>query len=200
MYVHMRNKLTGEFRDVEPDTQEFYDLRAQVTPSGQTMWEQTNVAHAEAVKERAATGDLLEEDLGHEAQDELRPEALRLSDEGVAPEQNPHLTLTPGEIEAGLTPRQKLEDLEAQFEERVLGKRRQIFSQAADAIADERREPQAQQEAQGQLARAGGSDDRDNVPRPDASQQSGSGTGSPATAGSAKSAPSPQSTPGGGDQ
>lgn len=162
MSIYLRNKATGEIREVEPDSSEFRELQKQVTPAGLTMWEQTHFAHAEAIKDRAAYGELQEEDLGHEAQDELRFEALKLADEGVGPEVNPHLQLTPGEVEMGMTPESKLADLEAQYS-RSRGVRQRVFDQSADAISDERKE---RHPPTGEVisARAGGSDDRENAP------------------------------------
>jgi hypothetical protein len=162
MGVYMRNKATGEIRDVEPESAEFKDLRQEVTSAGLPMWEQTNEAHAAAVQERAAYGELEPEDLGHEHQDELY-EALRVNASGVEPEKNPHLALTPGEIEQGLTPAQKLKDLEQQFEQRI-GRVAPVFEKAADTIAEERKQRPAKQPAKGQSARAGGSDDREGAP------------------------------------
>jgi hypothetical protein len=130
------------------------------------MWEQTNVAHAQAVKERAAYGELLEEDLGHDDQDKLRFAALELDAEGVAPEANPHLMLSPGEVEMGLTPQQKLQDLKDQYNAKKYGKRNAIFEEASDRIADERKERPADQEPGIMSARAGGSDDRSDAPHP----------------------------------
>lgn len=166
MRVYMRNKVTGEIKDVEADSSEFRELVAAVTAQGLPAWEQTSYAHADGVKERAKYGELNEEDLGTEAQDELRFKALELAAEGVAPEQNPHLQLTPGEIEAGLTPEQKQKDLEAQYSEGLVAARAGVFADSADNIAEEREEREAPPQSKGQLARAGGSDEREGVPMP----------------------------------
>lgn len=164
MGVYMRNKASGEIRDVESDSQEFRDLQAEVTSNGLPMWEQTSHPHADAIRSRAEEDALQEEDLGHVAQDELRFEAMRLNDQGVAPEANPHLALTPAEIEAGLTPQSKLQDLEEMYDERV-GKRRAIFNEAAEVhVPKDERKPAPTGE--GASARAGGSDTRSEAPLP----------------------------------
>lgn len=164
MRLYLRNKMSGEIRDVEADSPEFEDLKKEVTPGGLSMWEQTNIAHASAVKERAAHGELLEEDLGHEDQDKLRYAALQLDLEGVAPESNPHLALTPGEIEAGLTPSDKLHDLQQMYDMNRVRGVGAVYDDAADRIADERVDRESAQPARGQSARAGGSDDREGTP------------------------------------
>src|SRR3974390_401629 len=175
--VYMRNKTSGEIRDVESDSSEFRDLQKEVTSLGQPMWEQTNIAHAEAIKERASTGNLFEEDLGSDDQDALRFEALKLAAEGVAPEANPHLFLTPGEIEAGLTPAQKQADLAAMYSERT-GRSADIFSEAAGRIHGGESESQDAPELAGQhSAMAGGSDDREDAPMRGAFASSGGGDG-----------------------
>src|ERR1700747_1984544 len=102
MRLYMRNKVTAEIRDVEADSAEFHGLQAEVTSMGLPAWEQTSYAHTESVKDRALHGRLREEDLGTKAQEELRFKALELAASGITPEQNPHLQLSPGEVEAGL--------------------------------------------------------------------------------------------------
>lgn len=198
MRVYMRNKGSGEIRDVEADSEEFFGLQKQVTTVGLPMWEQTSYAHANAVKGRAAEDALLEEDLGTDAQDELRYEALRLNDDGIAPEANPHLALSPGEIEQGLTPEDKLHDLEQQYEDSVR-RRRGILRSSAESIADGDVQNRGTTQSRGQSARAGGSDERDGAPPTGvAPDESGSGEGqpppprTPATAGAG-------STSGGGE-
>lgn len=165
MRLYLRNKATGEIRDVEADSAEFEKMKREVISNGLPMWEQTSLPHADAIKERAKYGELLEEDLGHEDQDNLRFAALELDSAGVAPEVNPHLMLTPGEIEQGLTPEQKLADLKDQYHTAKYGHRTAIMEAAADRISDERAQRQATPTKQ-TSARAGGSDDRTDAPNP----------------------------------
>ncbi len=134
MSVYMRNKASGEIREVAPDSEEFRELRAQVTPAGLSMWEQTSFPHADAIKTRADNDELLDHDLGHEDQERIRYAALELDAAGVAAENNPHLALTPGELEEGLTPEGKLEDLR-QMSGASRAKRAEIFSDAASRVA-----------------------------------------------------------------
>lgn len=196
MPVYMRNKANGEIRETEVDSQEFRTLQREVTSTGLPMWEQTSLPHGEAIKERAKYGELLEEDLGHEQQNELRYAALQLDDEGIAPERNPHLALSPGEIEQGLTPEQKLEDLRDQFNARVLGKRAELFGDARQRIAGDDLEDGDQRPGMaGQTsALAGGSDDRPNAP-----QRGDSATGS-GDAGEGDAGDGDAGDQGGGDQ
>lgn len=163
MIVQMRNKTTGEFRDVEADGPEFQTLSAEVNASGQSAWEQSSYAHAAAVAERAKYGELDEADLGDEHQAQLTHAAILLDAEGVAPEVNPHLALTPGEIENGMTPESKLADLKQMYAESA-GGRQAILDDAAAVHTDETAERQPSQQAKGLRARAGGSDDRDPPP------------------------------------
>jgi len=164
MQTYFRDKWTGEIKEVEQDGQEMRALKAAVGPDGFPRWEQTSFAHADAIKERAAVGAPDEPDLGFEHQNKLRGLGNpTLSDAGVGPEVNPHLALTPGEIEAGLTPQQKASDLSEQFSSTV-AEREGVFDEASDLIADERKDPPQSQPARGQTARAGGSDTREGAP------------------------------------
>jgi hypothetical protein len=166
----MRNKTTGEFRDV--DESEFKDLVQEVTPDGFPRWEQTSYPHRDAVEDRATYGELLEEDLGKDAKELLKHEALVLDAEGVGPEHNPHLQLSPGEIEEGLTPEDKLEQLRQQYASSV-PRREEIMAKSAEKIVGQ--EPKSRRSSvptKGLKARAGGSDDRVNVPKADASDKS----------------------------
>lgn len=180
--VYMRNKQSGEIRDVDPDSKEFHELQGQVTALGQSMWEQTSFAHAAAIKDRAKFGELKDEDLGTDDQDGIRFAALKLHAEGVGIEENPHLELSPGEIENGLTRESKLEDLKQQFHSAVAKIRGSVVGEASDRIADEREErPQAKANPAAS-ARAGGSDDRTNAPAPGHGAPGGGGSGSSGTA------------------
>lgn len=164
MQTYFRNKATGEIREVEQDGSEMRALKREIGPNGFPAWEQTSYEHVGAVKERAAVGAPDETDLGYEHQNRLRELGNpTLSDAGVGPELNPHLALTPGEIENGLTPQQKQADLSEQFSETV-GDRAGVFDEAADLLADERKDPPQSQPARGQSARAGGSDTREGAP------------------------------------
>lgn len=160
---HYRNKRTGEFRDVEADSAEQFSMQREVGPDGRPVWEQTGFHHAQAVKVRAAHGELEEPDLGEEHKDALTSPAL-VPDAG--PEFAPHLALTPGEIESGQTPEQKTKDLAAMFATDETSNRHEVLETAADTIADERIE-KAQQQAGRLRSRAGGSEDYDENPRGD---------------------------------
>lgn len=189
MQAYYRNKQTGEIKLVEQDSAEMFELQEKVGPDGESAWEQTSAAHAADLKERAKFGELNEPDLGKEHQDALRETEAALAVD-VGAEKNPWENLTPGEIEAGLTPDQKQDDLRAQYDQDVDEKRAGVFESAADGIADEREKRPAAQQAKGLRARAGGSDERDNVPvadaksadkaeeKPKPSQQSGQASGS----------------------
>lgn len=164
-HVYLRNKVTGEIRDVEADSDEFRELQAAVTSRGLGAWEQTSLPHVEDIRDRARTGNLREEDLGLEAAEQLRYEALKLAAEGVEAHNNPHLRLTPGEIEGGLTPQQKAKDLMAQYEDKLSGARRRILMDAAQSHLEDGEEIEEPTGGdKGQLARAGGSDEREGVP------------------------------------
>lgn len=193
MRLYLRNKMTGEIRDVEADSDEFRDVVKQVTPGGLPMWEQTNYPHVEGIKDRAAYGELNDEDLGAEQQEELRHSALLLDAKGVKPEENPHLQLTPAEIEMGMTPRSKLSELQQMYDDQRIGARQAVIDRASDHIADERKERESAVASKGQSARAGGTDERFNPSGEDESDSSdssdeskaGSTGGSRAPAGSA---------------
>lgn len=91
MEVYLRNKQSREIRVVESDSEQFEDLRQQVAPDGHSpLWEQTSEPDAKAEME---------------AQDNM------------APNENPPewANLTPAEVEAGLTPEDKAEELREQF-------------------------------------------------------------------------------------
>jgi hypothetical protein len=176
MIVKMRNKQTGEFRDVQLDSPEFLELQATVTPAGFPAWEQTSHVHAADVRERATYAELLESDLGEDYKERLKHEALILDAEGVGPENNPHLALSPGEVEAGLTPQSKLEQIRKAFADSV-PTREDILSKAAEHVAEGEVKPRrGPDSARGLRARAGGSDDRDNAPKVDATHQDEGGS------------------------
>lgn len=160
---HYRNKRTGEFRDVEPDSREQFVLQREVGPDGRPVWEQTGAHHAQAVKVRAAHGELDENDLGQEHQENLTDPAL-LPDAG--PEFAPHEALTPGEIESGQTPEQKAKDLADMFDTNRTSNRTDIFDEAAEGIADEPVQKRAAAQAGRMRARSGGSEDVEDNPRP----------------------------------
>lgn len=156
----MRDKTTGEFRDVDED--EFKQLIREVTSDGFPKWEQTSYAHADNVLEKATYGELLEEHLGQKYQDALKHAALILDAEEVAPEHNPHLQLTPGEIEEGLSPEDKLEQIRTQYAESV-PRREEIFRKAHEKISPEGLKSKGDEgPSRGLRARAGGSEERPN--------------------------------------
>lgn len=164
MQAYYRNKTTGEVKLVEQDSAEMFELQREVAQDGYPKWEQTSPAHADTLKERANAGQLRAEDLGKEHAAELKGTDPTLSLEGVGPEAAPWRSLTPGEIEAGLTPDQKESDLNDMFgvDEDARGN---VFAEAAKKIGDGKPKEGAKQQAKGLRARAGGSDERDDVPR-----------------------------------
>lgn len=206
MNAYYRNKRTGEIKDIVQDSPEFYALQQEVDGSGQSLWEQTSFAHAQAIKVRAATAALNPEDLGKDHAEQIGSAAVQLNAQGVAPENNPHLALTPGEIEAGLTPEAKLEELGDQFDQQGLDRIQGTYGRAAETIRDEEAETPEKQPTAGQSARAGGSDDREGVPRVQAKDggsgtaQSGGAVSSGQGLGGSPTASSGSGTSGGGGQ
>lgn len=96
--LRMRNKLTGEFQDVDDASVDFIRMKREVGPDGQSKWEQTGDHHVRAAMARAHAGDLRDEDLGKD----YMPLPLDLPlDLSLGPELAPHRALTPGEIENG---------------------------------------------------------------------------------------------------
>lgn len=63
---HMRNRLTTEYREVEPDGDDFRELQAQRGPDGRPVWEQTGAHDAAAHAARKAAETEVESDQGDE--------------------------------------------------------------------------------------------------------------------------------------
>jgi hypothetical protein len=96
--ARMRNKITGEFRDVDDASVDFLRLKQEVGPDNQSKWEQTGDHDVRATVDRARRGALLEQDLGNRA----FPLPLNASSPMLSPEVAPHKALTAGEIECGI--------------------------------------------------------------------------------------------------
>ena len=173
MTVTMRNKSTGEFREM--DAEEFKAAKSEVNSAGFPAWEQTSDAHADDVKGRAAYGALLENEFGEDLQKVLQHEALVLDAEGVGPEVNPHLQLSPGEVASGLTPEEKLDQLHNQYAPSV-PKRHEVEHAAHAAIApggEVTPKAKAGGPSKGLRARAGGTEadtDSGSTPKSQAEQ------------------------------
>jgi hypothetical protein len=188
MQSYYRNKWTSEIKLVEQDSPEMFQLQREVGPDGYSKWEQTSPADVDATAERARLGELDPTDLGKEHDDVLRTTSTALDISNVAAEQAPWLNLTPGEIEAGLTPSQKQEDLKAMFAQDSETSLATVFEDAAEKISksapgEDKRQSKATSQAKGLRARAGGSDEREDVPRAkakdDSKKSSGSSGGGP---------------------
>jgi hypothetical protein len=102
--TRLKNTETSEFRDVEVGSQEHRVLSAEVGQSGLPRWEET--------KPMEETDDIWE--LDDYAREHL-PSAIMLHLQGIPNDRNQHLILTRGEIDAGLTPQSKLDDLMDQY-------------------------------------------------------------------------------------
>lgn len=94
--VIMRNRVSTEYREVEADSQEFWQLRAELHSDGRPRWEQTGQHDAAAFADRQEAGALRDTDIGDEAQ------PLAVSTVGTKVEtQLDYGWPTPGEIEQG---------------------------------------------------------------------------------------------------
>lgn len=118
MIVKFRNRETGEYRDVELDGPEPRDLGKEVTQAGYPAWEMLRPPGTAPPYEDATYAELLDSEIAGENEsyrDILQHEALILDAQGVAIEDNPHITLSPGELDAGLTPEGKLEQIRTHY-------------------------------------------------------------------------------------
>lgn len=103
--IYLVNKVSGEIKDVEPDTQEYRDLIAERTPQNKPVWEQQSDAAVAAKVERAEQGRLRDSDLPKDSQVTQDKNSV----EGFAPAVKPWEELTDAEVELGLTPETKRE-------------------------------------------------------------------------------------------
>lgn len=95
MATMMRNRVTSEYRRIEADSPEFYELRATLHTDGRPMWEQTGEHDASAFKARAEAGALRAEDIG----DAHQPIERVVATGGAEQVQLDRGFPTPGEIE-----------------------------------------------------------------------------------------------------
>jgi hypothetical protein len=96
--IYLQNKVTGEIKDIDPDTQEYRDLIAERTEENKPVWEMQSDTAVAAKVERAEAGELRESDLPKNSP--VVPERNRV--EGFAAERAPWRNLTDAEREAGL--------------------------------------------------------------------------------------------------
>lgn len=108
MIAFMRNRRTTENRAVELDGAEFLGMRQEIDPSdGLPVWEQTSSANQLQQAARIESGNATDEDVG----DAQQPIA-RIMDTGPSIEVGGGRdALTDAEVEAGLTPELKREQL-----------------------------------------------------------------------------------------
>ncbi len=108
MIAFMRNRRTTENRAVELDGPEFLAMREEIHPQdGRPVWEQTSSSDQIQQAERIKSGNTRDEDVG----DALQPVETIL-DTGPPIEVGGGLNeLTEAEVEAGLTPDLKREQL-----------------------------------------------------------------------------------------
>jgi len=66
--VVMRNRVTSEFRKIEKDSEDFWELRAELHADGRPRWEQTGEHDLAAFQTRLNSGLLREQDVGDEHQ------------------------------------------------------------------------------------------------------------------------------------
>lgn len=134
--VVMRNVRTGEHRQVEAEGEEFLVMKEEIYDHGgapKPLWEQQGEATARRVLTDAEEGALQEEDLGYDHKP-LAAVAADVSE--VGPDPAPHTALTPAEVEAGLTPEKKREELDDQLEVASAEDREEQLSDGAEAIAE----------------------------------------------------------------
>jgi hypothetical protein len=129
--IYLQNKVTGEIKDVEPDSQEFRDLIAARTPDNKPVWEQQSDTAVAARVERAEAGELRDTDLPKDHP--VLPERNVVTE--FAPEREPWKNLTDAEVELGLTPEQKCEHEQAIADTSAQRANAQTRAAAADAIA-----------------------------------------------------------------
>lgn len=129
---YLRNKQTGEIREVERDTPEFIVLKNQVGPEGRSLWEQTGDHHVGRLAAAAETSSLVEEDLGAEDQQRLQTVART---EVARPPHQPWKDLTAAEREAGLDEDSKEQELQDELNSAAIEENAGVLSEAADKIA-----------------------------------------------------------------
>jgi hypothetical protein len=64
----MRNRVTTEYKKVEADSEEFWELRAELHTDGRPRWEQTGEHDLAAFEGRLDSGNLRAEDVGDDNQ------------------------------------------------------------------------------------------------------------------------------------
>lgn len=106
--TRLQNVETGEFRDVETDGKEHKSLQGDVTQGGLEKWNQVEITSG-SDEPGSDVYDLAQVDV------QQVPPAVMLHLRGIAPDKNPHLVLTPGEQESGLTSQSKVEELLTQY-------------------------------------------------------------------------------------
>lgn len=109
MQTTMKNRRTSEMRTVERYSPEYEALRREVQGTGSPMWEEVDEAGAPQGSSEYAQA--LERRYEKPLEDILPHAALVADARGVPPSDNPHLTLSPGELDAGLTPETKLAEI-----------------------------------------------------------------------------------------
>lgn len=133
--VRIKNKMTSEVRDVDLESQEWEELRVEVTPSGFPKWEQVAHHQANALLDRAEDGELLAEDLGEEAAAELLA-ARRHDGNIIGPERYPEQAITEAEREAGIESWEQKKQQLAEHGPQDPNKVRKVLTEAAETVAD----------------------------------------------------------------
>lgn len=103
--IYLQNKVTGEIKDIDTDTQEYRDLIAERTADNKPVWEQQSDTAVAAKVERAEAGELRDSDLPKNAP--LVPERNAVSE--FAAEREPWKNLTDAERALGMTRASKAE-------------------------------------------------------------------------------------------
>lgn len=109
MIAYMRNRRTTEHRAVQLDGEEFLAMREEIGPDNRPVWEQTSSAEAIQQQTRIREGAPRPEDYG----DDDQPQAV-IDGRGVPIEvRDRRIDPTDGEREMGITPEDKLAEIEA---------------------------------------------------------------------------------------
>lgn len=129
--LYLQNKVTGEIKDVEPDSQEFRDLIAERTSDNKPVWEQTSDAAVARKVQSAEAGVVATPDLPKDSQLVSQKNLV----EGFGPEKEPWTSLTDAEVELGLTPKQKAAEEQATLDTNAQAANAQTTAEAASKIA-----------------------------------------------------------------
>ena len=129
--IYLQNKVTGEIKDVEPNSQLFRDLIAERTPDNKPVWEQTSDAAVARKVESAEAGVVRETDLPKDSQ--LVPQKNLVED--FSAEVAPWKNLTDAEVDLGLTPEVKAEHEQATLDTAAQVANAQTTTDAAAKIA-----------------------------------------------------------------